>query len=100
MIDKIGLVDKPDEDLLLTFVVRTKPEAADKLLVEFASFEMGERLRLQRAKGFSGWNTAECESQDLKQRLIKNVESEDWVDVLNLAAMLQARKRMFFEVPF
>ncbi len=97
MIEKIALSTEPDEELLLSFVVGTSSVKADILLVEFANYEMREKLKKQRDKGFRGWHTAECENNDLKERLLKNVSSGDWVDVLNLAAMLLARERMFTE---
>jgi hypothetical protein len=98
MIEKIKLASNPDEKLLLTFVVQAKPGDADNLLVEFAHYEMRERLKVQRERGYYGWNTAQCENADLKERLLKNVERGDWIDVINLAAMLLARTRMFNEV--
>lgn len=52
MIEKVKLATTPDEKLLLTFVVQADPVAADNLLVEFTHYEMRERLRVQREKGF------------------------------------------------
>ena len=98
MIEKVKLSTMPDEKLLLAFVIQAKPSDADNLLVDFATYEMRARLQRQRNYGWCGWNTAQCNNEDLKKRLLKNAGSGDWVDVLNLAAMLLARSRMFDEV--
>ena len=100
MIEKIKISKTIDEELLLSFVTRAAPVSADNILVEFASFKMIKRLREQRDKGYKGWNTAQCENADLKRRLLQNVEEEDWVDVINFASMLLARKQLFDEVSF
>ena len=98
MIKKIKLATTPDETLLLAFVCQAKPADADNLLVEFTGYEMRERLLAQRERGYKGWNTAQCENEDLKERLLKNTDTGDWLDVVILAAMLLARTRMFDEV--
>jgi hypothetical protein len=98
MIERVKLANTPDEKLLLTFVVQAKPEDADNLLVEFTHYEMRKRLQVQRERGYKGWNTAQCENLYLKKQLLKNAEAGDWLDVVNLAAMLLARTRMFEEV--
>lgn len=97
MMDKIVLAEKPDKKLVLSFIVGATPTIADDLLVEFAQREMWIRLNEQREKGFHGWNTTQCKNADLKARLIKNVSTGDWVDVMNLAAMLLAREQLFIE---
>lgn len=99
MIEKLKIKNKPDRNLLLSFIAIAQPENADDLLVEFASHKMHERLYAQRNRGYKGWNTPQCENSDLKERLVKNTESEDWIDVINLAAMLLARTQMFEEIP-
>lgn len=98
-IKKIVLLEDADEQLVLSFICRLESEAADNLLIEFASHEMRERLEYQRSCGIGGWNTAQCTNFNLKERLLKNAANDDWVDVINLAAMLLARSRMFKEIP-
>ncbi|MGD2065600.1 MAG: hypothetical protein PVI43_00335 [Candidatus Bathyarchaeota archaeon] len=99
MIERLELAKKKADDILLVaFVTSVHPKVADSLLVDFAEHKMRERLKEKRENGYNGWNTPQCENSDLKTRLIKNVESEDWVDVANLAAMLLARTSMFEEV--
>ena len=98
MIERLDLAKEPDAVLLITFVAQADPEKADALLVDFAEYKMRERLKEQRENGYKGWNTPQCVNSDLKERLLKNVESGDWVDVANLAAMLLARSAMFDEV--
>ena len=99
MIEKIVLDKRAYEKLVMRFITQANAEAADRILVEFTGYEMRKRLEEQRSKGFSGWNTAQCENENLKNRLLQNAKNDDWIDVINLAAMLLARERMFHEVP-
>lgn len=98
MIERIDLAEDADDVLLLTFVAQVDSAKADEILASFANTAMRERLKKQRGKGFYGWHTPQCENSDLKARLLENAESGDWVDVMNLAAMLAARESMFKEV--
>lgn len=92
----------PDENLVLAFIVRMPGQKADELLTEFVQHEMTKRLTEKRNEGYSGWNTSDsrCENSLLRERLLKNVEKGNWIDVINLAAMLLAREKMFYEVPY
>lgn len=55
---------------------------------------MTERLDAARMAGRYGWDDSDVISDDeLKALLIKNVESEDWVDVANYAMMLYWRNQ-------
>lgn len=98
MLQRLNIAKEPNTDLLLAFILQVTPQEADKQLVEFASYQMQNRLAEKHKQGYTGWHTPQCENSALKTRLLKNVESEDWVDVINLAAMLLARSSMFTEV--
>lgn len=95
---KLEISEGADKRLIQHFISRCPAEVADELLLEFATYEMRQRLTDQRNNGFSGWNTSRCENEALKKRLLKNLEKDDFIDVLNLAAMLLARQRLFCEV--
>lgn len=97
MLQKIELKKKPHEDLVMEFIVHTTPEKADSALIRFTGYEMEKRLAEQRANGFKGWNTPQCENSDFTKRLKKNLEKGDYIDVIILAAMLNARQKMFTE---
>ncbi len=97
MLQRIELKEQPHEDLVMEFIVHTTPEKADSALLRFTEYEMRTRLNEQRVKGFTGWNTPQCENSDLMKRLKKNLEAGDYIDVINLAAMLNAREKIFTE---
>lgn len=100
MVEKIIMAKNPDAELYTHFVIRMPPEEADALLVEHAAYKMRLRLAEQRHKGFAGWNTPQVTNEDLLFRLLKNAGCGNYVDALNLAAMLLARQDLFEEVPF
>ena len=97
MLEKVEIADFPDTDLIYTFIDRIPSDIADSILIEFTRHKMRARLKEQRENGLSGWNTAQCDNKDLKERLLSNVDRSDWLDVINLAAMLLARNNMFKE---
>lgn len=99
MIEKVVMAKNPNKDLYAHFVINARAEDADGTLVEFTAHEMRQRLREQREKGFSGWNTPQCTNDNLMHRLVKNLEKGDLIDVINLAAMLLARQQLFEEIP-
>ena len=86
---------EPQTQFQVECILRLPDDRADSLLVEFAAHEMRERLRSQRKKGFHGWHGPNCTNEDLFERLRKNLEKGDLVDVLNLTAMALARKHLY-----
>ena len=82
------------------FIVATDNESADSHLVEFIAHEMTNKLRVMRLDGRRGWYTAGCSNKQLheylKEHLAKTeVDPEQMIDVINLAAMIFARTKMF-----
>lgn len=100
MIEKIVMRNNPNKDLYTHFVVNARSEDADGILVEFTAQEMRKRLNEQRKRGFTGWHTPQCTNENLLQRAKANLEKGDLIDVINLAAMILARKQLFDEIPF
>lgn len=99
MNEKLELLNPTDNTLLLAFVTQAESASADNILVNFVTAKMHERLKIQRDRGFKGWNTARCNNSDLKKRLLEKVECGRWIDVINLAAMIFVRTLLFIEVP-
>jgi len=97
MIERLRLKKQPDENLVMEFLVEAKSNHADAVLVRATEYAMSVRLKEQRDNGFFGWNTPQCENSDLLDRLKKNLEKGDYIDVINLAAMILAREKMFVE---
>lgn len=65
---------------------------ADTELLEIAFHAMQQRLEEQREKGYSGWNdTSPYTDNMLQMKLGKCFLENDWVDMMNLAAMLFVR---------
>lgn len=63
-----------------------------KLWTAFGMFYRATELRLadkQRA-GWRGWNSLSAKT--LRERLLRNVESGDWVDVANIAMFLWIKR--------
>ena len=88
---------EPQTELQIECILRLPGKEADALLIEFASHEMSNRLCTQREHGFHGWHGPNCTNQDLIERLKKNLEKGDLIDVLNLAAMALAREHLYGE---
>lgn len=86
---------EPQTNLQIECITRLPDQNADKLLVEFAAHEMRERLNSQSESGFHGWHGPNCTNEDLIERLKKNLEKGDLIDVLNLAAMALARQHLY-----
>jgi hypothetical protein len=51
---------------------------------------MNDKLESRKMRGWKGWNT--ISENSLRERLRHNIETEDWVDVANLAMFLWARQ--------
>lgn len=67
-------------------------KTADDMLIRQALQEMGARLHESRDKGRTGWHYPNVDPADLKQALLSNLERGDYVDVMNLAAMLHIKR--------
>jgi len=97
MLARLNLKSKPDENLVMEFIMKIPSKIADSTLVRFIEHEMHKKLKEKRDSGFSGWNTPQIENKDLLISLKRNLKRGDYIDVINLAAMLHARKNMFIE---
>ena len=62
-------------------------------LVQGASYQMRDKLILKVGQGYSGWDDMSTGAVDglVKAKLRANMECEDWVDVMNCAAILYYR---------
>jgi len=96
-LEKLDLGDVTDNDLVMAFLIGCPSEKADHILVERTAHIMRERLQEKREDGFSGWNTPRCSNEDLLRKLEDNLEQGELLDVINLAAMILARRGMFKE---
>lgn len=85
------------EVFVIEWILRMPNEAADSILVEMAAHEMREKLAKKRKEGRGGWFAPSCSSARLKNMMMEHIEKGDYVDVLNLAAMILARQKLFGE---
>ncbi len=97
MLERLNLKKQPNENLLMEFITKIPSKDADSVLLRFTEYKMAKRLKQQREMGFSGWNTPQCGNSDLLKRLRDNLDRGEYLDVINLAAMLLARENMFVE---
>ena len=75
------------------FIQSVSNEQADHLLVAYTAKQMEKKLhKKRRTRG--GWYTDTCYDSDLKLMLQEHVDKRDWIDVINLAAMIIARKKL------
>ena len=64
----------------------------DKLVDEIAE-KMKKKFSNQAKRGYSGWDDhSEIPDAALKNKLLANVKRKDWIDVANLAAILNYRQ--------
>jgi len=84
-------------ELMQIFVLRTDSKTADSILVDMVYDEMTKKLELKRRQGRGGWNGANCDNALLLGMLKDNVEKGDMIDVINLAAMILARQKLYGE---
>lgn len=63
----------------------------DDAAVDALATLMKAKLAKQRAKGYGGWDTAECSQQRLSDMLRGHIDKGDPVDVANFCAFLSAR---------
>lgn len=97
MIERLNLKKQPDENLVMEFLVEAKPNHADSVLVRATEYAMIKRLKEKRNAGFFGWNTPQVENSELLNRLRKSLGKGAYIDVINFAAMILAREKMFVE---
>lgn len=89
--------DNLNDPFILGMILKVTNEAADALLIEMVAYEMRHKLAKKRKDGRGGWFTPDCESIDLVDSLRKHVENGDMIDVINLAAMILARHKLYGE---
>lgn len=83
----------------------TEKQKIEKTVKEFSAL-MNNRLQSKRRKGFSGW-TDPIMRRDLETRLLNKMAKvirsvatqEDYVDIANIAMMLDGIHEQFF-IPF
>ncbi len=83
------------DELLIEWIMRMPDEEADKLLVDKIRFDMRKKLKEKREEGKCGWYKTTCNNDELKDRLIKNINDGDMIDVINLAAMIHCRTILY-----
>lgn len=87
----------PNNDLLNAFVMRQTDEKADEILVDMVRCEMTNKLEKKRAQGKGGWFGPNCSNAVLHEMLSVHLHKGDMVDVINLAAMILAREKLYGE---
>lgn len=78
-------------------LAKSFPAKADSImgerLIQYTTSAMKERLKACRDKGRGGWwNSDECSIQNLENSLAEHINKGDWVDVINLSAMIYVRQ--------
>lgn len=69
----------------------------DEAMLRIVGADMDRRLEECRAAGKSGWHTDDCSIDNLRERLAKNAEQGNFLDVAILAAMLHVRGVIAFK---
>jgi hypothetical protein len=90
-------VSQIDERVRQQFVEIVQDEDADELLVKLAGEAMLAKLARKRADGRMGWWTTNTTSGELRSMLVEHIGKGDMVDVLNIAAMLLVRQKLYGE---
>lgn len=85
----------PDENIRQMFVEAVQDEDADEILARLAAEAMLEKLACKRADGRMGWWTTSTSNSALLDSLRRHVEKGDMADVLNLAAMIMVREKLY-----
>lgn len=63
-------------------------------MIGFAAREMDIKLTQKRKEGRGGWFRSECSETELIDMLHEHIQKGDMVDVLNLAAMILAKREL------
>lgn len=87
----------PNNDLANAFVMRQSDEKADEILVDMVRHEMADKLKKKRDQGKGGWFGPNCSNAFLHELLAEHLHKGDMVDVINLAAMILAREKLYGE---
>lgn len=85
----------PDDQIRQMFVEAVQDEDADELLARLAAEAMLEKLAKKRADGRMGWWTTNASNADLEASLRRHVDKGDMADVLNIAAMIMVRRKLY-----
>lgn len=88
--------DTPN-DFIAAFIFRQTDEKADEILVDMVRHEMTEKLKKKRSDGRGGWFGPNCSNAALCDLLDEHLHKGDMVDVINIAAMILARQKLFGE---
>jgi hypothetical protein len=94
---KLELTDNPNKQLVGAFISRISNEEADSILCEFTSYHMRQKLEKKRNDGKHGWFNSTCTNVNLMEMLKEHLNRGDMIDVINLAAMIEARKQIWGE---
>ena len=90
----LSITDAPD-DLLLEWVLRMPNDVADELLVDVVRHEMRKKLKAKRDDGRGGWFGPDCSNELLWEMLNEHIKKGDPIDIINLAAMIMARTKLY-----
>ena len=71
----------------------TIDETADRFLVQDTAHAMGVKLAIKRNDGRGGWYLAKFTDEELHALILDHVKRENWLDVVNLAAMASCRRK-------
>ena len=98
MLYKIQMLEKPNSDLISSFVTNCPPIQATEILADFMCCEIRKSLRESRKRGMAGWNTPQVENDNLMKRAEKNIVQGDYLDAAILLLMVVARNQLFEEI--
>lgn len=85
----------PDMESIIAFIEEMPDETADSILANYTRLEMIGKLRHKRDCGKHGWFTRICSNELLMESLKEHVEKGDMIDVINIAAMIMFRTKLF-----
>lgn len=88
-------LSRDNDDLLLEWVVNSPDEHADAILANTVTREMLQKLGAKRAEGVGGWFKPDCTNTKLSKMLMKHVQEGDYIDVINIAAMMLVRTKLY-----
>lgn len=82
------------KSIIRAFIRETSDEDADLILANAARDAMLKKLKKKRDEGYGGWHD-DCFNGELWDRLKEHVEKGDPVDVMNFAAMIYVREKLY-----
>lgn len=78
------------------FLGAVSNSSADRLLVRIINREMAAKLTHKRAQGRGGWWLPNPDiGEALQAQLLEHMDKGDMLDVINLAAMIHIRGRLY-----